>query len=219
MSPVTPWRQRIGEILTLCAFAFLWALVAGWLASPWWGWLRAAVVVGGVALAAVAYERGKRFGRRSPEPPPEVQAETPVTASARFAWYERTGAAWWALVFAFWMVIEAGPFWSDLALCAVLVPVVVWWDRRWRRARLGVARGAISPAHGALLAASIAWGREIAKLLPAAWLLLVVLYFAGFLVWSFAWRWGRRRGRHEAHTAGLLAVEVDSRGRVESQDR
>lgn len=216
MPPVTPWRHRIAEILTLCAFAFLWARVAGWLFSPWWGWLRAGAVVGGVALAAVAYERGKRFGRRSPESPPESQVKTPATASPRLAWYERTGVAWWTLVAAFWIAMEAGPFWSDLALSAALVPVVIWWERRWQRARLGPTHGANGPAHWASSAASIAWGREIAKLLPAAWLLLVVLCFLGFMIWCFALGWGCHRGRREAHVAGLLVAGAEPRGRVES---
>lgn len=219
VSQVTLWRHRAAEILTLCALAFLWARVVGWLASPWWGWLRAAAIVGGVVFAAVAYERGKRFGRRSSEPPPESQVETPATASARFAWYERTGVAWWTLVVAYWIAMEAGPFWSDLALSAALVPVVVWWERRWRRARLRPTHGAFGPAYCASSAASIAWGREVAKLLSAAWLVLVALCFLGFVIWCFAWAWGCHRGRREAHIADLLVAGADPPGRVESQDR
>lgn len=200
MSPVTSWRHRVGEILTLCAFALLWAPVAGWLASPWWGWLRAAVIVGGVALAAVAYERGKRLGRRSPEQPEEAAAESPPQ---HFAWYERTGVAWWTLVVSFWTAMEAGPFWSDLALNLALIPVVVWWERCWRRARLRSTRGANGPAYWASSAASIAWGREIAQLLPPAWLALIALCFLGVMIWVFTWCWGFRRGRREASIACL----------------
>ena len=69
MAARTSWKQRIGEILALGAFAFVWVRIVNWLTWPLWGWQQAAVAVGGIAAAGIAYESGKRCGRRSPEQP------------------------------------------------------------------------------------------------------------------------------------------------------
>ena len=199
MAARTSWKQRIGEILALGAFAFVWVRIVDWLTWPLWGWLQAAVAVGGIATAGIAYESGKRFGRRSPEQPETKSDEAPDTASKRFAWNERTGFAWWALALAFFTATAfAEPLWLDLALCAALTPVVIWWERRWHRARSDESANALSPAGHGRVAATIVLMDHIGEWLPTELLLVPVLFFAGLMIWLFAYLCGLRLGRLEA---------------------
>lgn len=223
MSPVTPWRHRVGEVLTLCAFAFAWVRAVEWFLRPEWGRLWLAPAVGGVTLAAAAYEQGKRLGRRSPEQPADATAEAPVTPPQHSVWYLRKGFAWFAwcmLYFAFLLAAEyADPLWLDVVLCAALTLVVVWWQRRWCRARPDSTAAAVDPSSLGSFAVTIVLMGHIVEWVPMQLLVVLPLGFAGFLIWLFAYCWGCHRGRREAFVASLAVARAKSREQAQLQDR
>lgn len=221
--PVTPWRHRVGEILTLCAFGFVWARAVEWFLRPEWGRLWLAPAAGGVALAATAYERGKRLGRRSPEQSADATAEAPVTPPQHLGWYRRKGFAWFAwltLYFAFLVAAAyADPLWLDVVLCTALTLVVVWWQRRWRRARPDSTATAVEPSSLGPLAVTVVLMGHIVEWVPLQLLVVLPFSFAGFLIWLFAYCWGCHRGRCEAFIASLAVARTNSREQAQLQDR
>lgn len=179
--------------------------------------------MGGVTLAAAAYEQGKRLGRRSPEQPADATAEAPVTPPQHSVWYLRKGFAWFAwcmLYFAFLLAAEyADPLWLDVVLCAALTLVVVWWQRRWCRARPDSTAAAVDPSSLGSFAVTIVLMGHIVEWVPMQLLVVLPLGFAGFLIWLFAYCWGCHRGRREAFVASLAVARAKSREQAQLQDR